>query len=707
MALRRAAVSRQAVPFDDCTDSRLHARRALPYTGFLRRQVLTNSTRTDRDRVAGTRGWLTGVSARPIALALLVLTFAVLLVRLPFVRQAVQLDDVYYLTGAQYAQTDPLHPHHAHYVFEGELEDMRGHPHPPLNTWVLALLIGVLRGIHFTAFHVVWMGFSWLAAVNVYLLARRFTRRPMMATLMFLAMPVFWIEGNSLMADLPFLVLWTGALVLFLRAVDEQHEGYLAASGAVLILAGITAYQAVFLIPLLWLWLWRVRRDWILGWYVAALPIFSAAGYQVFERITGGTLPAQVLTAYLQLNGMQSAANKVRNAAGLTVHLAWLVFPLVALYAFGRGRKLAVLAGTVAAMAAAMYDQDPLFWGSFGVGVLILASLMASLRTRGKKTRYLAAATLIFFAGSLVVFFAGAARYLLPAAPFIVFLAVRRLHDRPGWLTTGIVLQVALAACLAVVNAAQLNAWREFAASVAPEVAGKQLWINGTWGFSWYLERLGGHPVLRNQRIVPGDLIATSGLGLPVPVNTLGAKLELVREQKVAPALPLTVMGVNAKSGYVSTAFGLRPFEISRAPLDVMRLERARPNAPTLEFLRMDAPESSIQIVSGVYDIESGRQWRWMSRKAVLALKSPAWAKPVEVRFFVPAQSPVRRVVVAVDDAVLESREVGPGDFTIRTAPVRPAGDAVLLTITVDQTFRAPGDARDLGMVLVGAGFAE
>lgn len=646
------------------------------------------------------------MAARPTAFALLILTFAVLLVRVPFVRQAVQLDDVYYLTGAKYAQTDPLHPYHAHYILEGELTDMRGHPHPPLNTWVLALLIALLHGIRLTAFHVVWIAFSWLAAVNVYWLARRFTRRPMMATLMFLAMPVFWIEGNSLMADVPFLALWTGALVLFLRAVDEQHEGYLSAAGMVLILAGITAYQAVFLIPLLWLWLWRVRRHWILGWYAAALPIFSAAGYQVFERISGGTLPAQALTGYLQLYGFESVANKVRNAAGLTVHLAWLVFPLVAIYAFGRGRKLAVLAGTVAAMAAAVYDQNPLFWGSFGAGVLILASLLASLRGRGRKTTYLAAAALIFFAGSLVVFFAGAARYLLPAAPFVVFLAVRRLHDRPGWLTAGVVLQLALAACLAVVNYAQLNAWRGFAAGIAPEVAGKQLWINGAWGFSWYLERLGGRPALRNQRIVPGDLIATSALGLPVPVNTLGAKLELVREQKVLPVLPVTIMGVNSRSGYASAGFGLRPFEISSAPLDVIRLERARPNAPALEFLRMDTPASSGQIVSGVYEIESG-PWRWMSRKAVLALKSPARPEPLEVRFFIPPQSPVRRVTVSVDDTVLENREVGPGAFTIRTAPLKSAGDAALLTIAVDRTFRAPGDARDLGMVLIGAGFVE
>ena len=41
---------------------------------------------------------------------LLLLTIAVVLLRLPFLNQAVQGDDVYYLLIARNAQVDPLHP---------------------------------------------------------------------------------------------------------------------------------------------------------------------------------------------------------------------------------------------------------------------------------------------------------------------------------------------------------------------------------------------------------------------------------------------------------------------------------------------------------------------------------------------------------------------------------------------------------------------
>ena len=43
----------------------------------------------------------------------------VLLIRLPFLNQAIQGDDGYYLAEAAHAQIDPLHPNHVQYVFSG------------------------------------------------------------------------------------------------------------------------------------------------------------------------------------------------------------------------------------------------------------------------------------------------------------------------------------------------------------------------------------------------------------------------------------------------------------------------------------------------------------------------------------------------------------------------------------------------------------
>ena len=53
----------------------------------------------------------------------------------------VQGDDDIYLTEAAHAQIEPLHPANVTYVFRGDAVDLRGHSHPPLNAWPLALLV--------------------------------------------------------------------------------------------------------------------------------------------------------------------------------------------------------------------------------------------------------------------------------------------------------------------------------------------------------------------------------------------------------------------------------------------------------------------------------------------------------------------------------------------------------------------------------------
>jgi len=99
-----------------------------------------------------------------MCLRLLLVVALVLALRLPFLDQAIQGDDVYYLAGAQHAQIDPLHPNHARYPFLGQVVDMRGHPHPPLNTWVLALLLALMGDVYEVPYHAVYIVFSLVAA---------------------------------------------------------------------------------------------------------------------------------------------------------------------------------------------------------------------------------------------------------------------------------------------------------------------------------------------------------------------------------------------------------------------------------------------------------------------------------------------------------------------------------------------------------------
>src|SRR5574341_8737 len=190
---------------------------------------------------------------------LLAIVALVLLLRLPFLNQAIQGDDIYYLAGAEHAQIDALHPNHARYAFLGQLVDMRGHPHPPLNAWFLGALLAVFGDVREVPFHAAYLLFSLIAVLSTWSLARRFSSRPLLATLLFLAAPSFVVNGNSLEADVPFLAFWLASIALFVSAVDARSAPKLVAASATLCLAAFAAYQSVLIVPILGLYLWMKR----------------------------------------------------------------------------------------------------------------------------------------------------------------------------------------------------------------------------------------------------------------------------------------------------------------------------------------------------------------------------------------------------------------------------------------------------------------
>src|SRR5580692_10155255 len=112
-----------------------------------------------------------GDSSQPFAAvrrhSWLIVVLLVLALRLPFLHQAIQGDDPYYLYGAEHAQIDPLHPHSTRYLFQGDLVDMRGLPHPPLNAWILAAPLAVLGDVREAPFHFYYILFSLIAALSM------------------------------------------------------------------------------------------------------------------------------------------------------------------------------------------------------------------------------------------------------------------------------------------------------------------------------------------------------------------------------------------------------------------------------------------------------------------------------------------------------------------------------------------------------------
>ena len=584
----------------------------------------------------------------------------ILLVRISYLDHPIQGDDYYYLAGAMHGQIDPAHPHQARYIFQGREVWMLGHPHPPLNSWVLAGILAIAGDIRAETFHAVYVGWSLLAAIGTLGLAWRYSPHPALAALLVLVSPAFLVAGNSLESDLPFLACWTAGIAAF-------TAGRLRLAVPLLAAAGLAAYQSVVVIPILWVWLWFEDRRWAAGWIASLAPAASLIAWQWWEKWSTGVFPLAVTSSYFREYGLQRGEAKLLNAQALLGHSIFVLGP-----------------------------------------VLVVSWIL--LRRRGERWQrsdtWLTAWIAIFFAAALALFFAGSARYLLPLVPAAAILATRRLAAYPRLLLFGIVLQLALGFALARANFEHWRGYRQFVERLKPEIKTRRVWINGEWGLRFYAESEGALPLEQGQAVMPGDIVVTSKLSYPISFTTGGGTLAPLSELVIRPEVPLRLIGLGSRSAWsVVSPHARWPFEISDAPVDVVKAEVVIERQPTLSYLPMSAPEADSQIVSGLYQLEQGR-YRWMSGQATILLKSPAQPMALQAVVYLPDLAPARQVSLELDGReVARQTYQGAGLYTL-TAPAQEAPPGrTPVTIKVDKTFVAPGDTRRLGIILQEIGF--
>ena len=120
----------------------------------------------------------------------------------------------------------------------------------------------------------------------------------------------------------------------------------------------------------------------------------------------------------------------------------------------------------------------------------------------------------------------------------------------------------------------------------------------------------------------------------------------------------------------------------------------------------MNAPEAASQIISGLFDLEEGKQ-RWTSGTATVVLVNPPSPEPLHATFYVPENAAARRATIALDKRAVHSEAIGPGMHRMVTSPIKAAEATSIVSLTVDRTFSAPGDSRALGVVLLNIGWGR
>ena len=130
-----------------------------------------------------------------------------------------------------------------------------------------------------------------------------------------------------------------------------------------------------------------------------------------------------------------------------------------------------------------------------------------------------------------------------------------------------------------------------------------------------------------------------------------------------------------------------------------MRADTVVDRKPVLSYLNPKDPQAPAHILSGLFP--DG----WSSGRASVLLKTPDKLASVEVVLYIPPQAPARHVKLLVDgNQVAEDTFNGPGSYKL-SAPFQSSNPTATVIVAVDKTFSAPGDRRNLGVVINGLGF--
>ena len=483
---------------------------------------------------------------------LLVAVFTIAL-HAPFLTQPVQGDEVTYLEIARHALREPLTPLNFQYVFQGRMVDASGHPHPPLNGYLLALA-WTLRG-HFSVlfFHVFYLLFALASAVAAYALAARFTPQPLWGALLVAASPIVQVNANTLAGpESPALAfLLAGAAAFFWRRFGI--------SAAALTMAGLTELQALALPPILLLeYVFKREPPPRAAWLALAAPFLGLAAWQSLQWGLTNRLPAAVLFGYAQSTSFSGLGLKAASAITLLGHLGVLVTPAP----LARRRMWTLVPGLLAAILAAGY----LWWerALLLAAVALGGNALLWLWECRRRNAVLAAWGLLYFGFAALVFFAGAARYLLPLAAPTVLLFVLQFHQRPRWLALALAVNVVLG--LSISFAAY-----EFSRIYAevPPPPGSSFLVNGDWGFRYYMLANGGRVLETNSIPRPGEWIVSSELSLGGNYDSLAEETAVpLRFADLRVRTPLRLIDRYAHSGFSTASLGLLPFSFSNRPLD-------------------------------------------------------------------------------------------------------------------------------------------
>lgn len=542
---------------------------------------------------------------------------------LPFVGKAFHMDDPLFLWAAAQIHQHPTDFYGFNVNWYGTPQPMHFvMKNPPLASYYLALAANLL-GWREIALHSASLVWPIAVVLGVWRLARWWTHslpHASLAALLTVASPIFFVSSTNVMCDTMMLALWVWAVVLWIEAIDKGGGWRFTGAGLLIAASALTKYFGICLIPLLLVYSGVSRRR--IGASIAAMaiPALALAWYQLRTGDMYGK--GLLLDAFAYAKAVDTSAKEPRWTKAVIglVFAGGCIAPVALLMTWLITRRVAAIAGVVSLAIVVLmcmkWRDQPRFmagdapdWAKLAqASVWVCVAVFAALFAFAELNRRRDAATVLLFLWlggawlfSTFVNWTINARTIMPMAPAIALLAVRRLSDvtanastdaasgdapavtsAPPWRWAWALAAVpSIVLCLAVAQADRsvADAGREGVAMLMNAYSGAKprLYFNAHWGPQYYFQQAGVASLdWAGMRLEPGDTVLIADHN----TNTWALPREALQAMPKAsiPLMPgLTTHRTRTGAGFYSDQVGPLPFAFGRvepATFPVYRVTR-------------------------------------------------------------------------------------------------------------------------------------
>jgi hypothetical protein len=579
---------------------------------------------------------------------------------LPFLGRAHHIDDPLYLRVAAHIGTQPLDPLGAPTFWHGvparAFDDLYN---PPLVSYLLA----IPRSIAGDAEIAVHAFMAALAVLALLAWSRLAAHEGLddRVVLLLATSPVLLLAATSAMADVPFLLIsllgWTAAR----RGRDVPAGAWAAASWLTKYSGAMNVVAAMLTGP-------AARRMRVLGTAALLAAVWCAWNLKtqgVLHALYAGRLQDWRVERLIGSTASFVAALGIAGAPALLMLVRWRRTTLLSAALAG-----ALGGGVVWSRTESLASAGVALVAFAGGAALLAAAAMAMRRSIARGEVFWPALFVLhgLFAALFVYF--GAARYVLPLLPPLLWLLARESElalTRAPRVALAVGLGARTSYGLALADAGYANVWRAAARKLPATERG---FSTGRWGFDFYANRRGYRPLTPREDLRPGDVLA-----LPEGIDTVGpwpAQRARLRPLSalVLPSPRLRVMDAAVDAGLYSSAWGWLPIAWRPGAVERVALARVERWPDTLKAANDGGP------VSVELGAEDGAQLRldgWSDPEAFVDGGGRVrfiWAQGAESALRLPLPDGLTRVRLRVSP---DAAAVGPLDIAVGARQARVA----------------------------------